>query len=73
MSDQTATALAEAAAALHRAARMHKHSEFEHRRQAKALNQQLERLEAECARLGIKLVIQGRDGRRRHGHPQHGE
>ena len=68
MSDLTATALAQAARSLDEAARMHKRSEFAHRRQAQRLRQQLALIEAECARLGIRLVIEGTDGRRRHGH-----
>ena len=62
----TATALAEAASAaadqLTAAARVHKQSEFAHRRQARALMQSLDRLRRICEEHGIELVVKAPGG-----------
>lgn len=75
MSDETATAaLAEAARSLDEAARMHKRSEFAHRRHARLIRKQLADLEAACAQVGIRLtILEGEGGRKRHGQHHVGE
>lgn len=54
-----ATAAAEARR-LHDAARWHKREERRHRRAAQAAMQQLAALQADCERLGIRLVLEPR-------------
>ena len=56
-SPETATALAEAARELHAAARTHKRSEFQHRRQARDLMRKLDELRTVCNQLGIHLDL----------------
>jgi hypothetical protein len=53
----SATAAQARADALFQAAREHKRAARFHRRSAQEAMQELDRLRAECARLGIRLVI----------------
>lgn len=53
----TADVLAQAASALRTAARSHKRLEAQHRRQARDLMQQLDRLRVDCEELGITIQI----------------
>lgn len=55
MSDATAEVLAQAAATIREAARVHKRAEAQHRRHARELMQQLDRLRAICAEHDITL------------------
>lgn len=58
----TKTALDQAAEALQESARTHKRAEFQHRKQARELMRQLDRLRAECAARGIQLHIDTEPG-----------
>ncbi len=57
---QAPRATAEQARRLHEEARWHKREERRHRRAAQAAMQQLAELERDCARLGIRLVLEPR-------------
>lgn len=59
MTSTLATAIAEAARSLEASARLHKRSEFAHRRQAREMRAKLAHLQAMCDRLGIRLVLEG--------------
>lgn len=61
MGSDAATALAQAASGLRESARTHKRLSQQHRRQAKALLQQLDQLERDCAELGITLQLETPD------------
>jgi len=56
-SEGVTAALQGAAQALHNSARSHKRAEGQHRRQARDLQRQLDRLRATAAAYGITLVI----------------
>jgi len=55
--NQAQALVATAAAQLTASARRHKQAASQHRRAAQADMQAVERLRADCARLGIKLVL----------------
>lgn len=57
MTNEPATALAKAAQQVHDAARVHKRSEFAHRRQARALMQTFDELQRICQQHGITIQI----------------
>jgi hypothetical protein len=58
MTDESATAALQGAAeALNQSALAHKSLEFQHRKQARKLRRQLERLRSECVARGIEIEI----------------
>lgn len=57
MSDSAAVALARAAATVHAAARSHKRASDFHRKQARLLMGEFERIRRECAAAGIAVII----------------
>lgn len=65
--EATAHPLAKAAVEVHNAARVHKRSEFAHRKQARALMQRFDELRRECEALGIKVTIDQAKGEDTHG------
>lgn len=68
--DHVTGALESAAQALHAAARGHKRSEFQHRKQARDLMRQLEQLRRECAARGIELQIDTDPPKEGHSHAE---
>jgi hypothetical protein len=58
MPNDAATALlAQAASGIHRAARYHKRESQRHRRLARELAQEYDRLRAQCSQLGIAIEV----------------
>lgn len=53
----TASALKQAAQALHGSVRTHKRLELHHRRRSRDLARQLDQLKAQCAQLGIHIEL----------------
>lgn len=58
MTDLSPTTAAQRANELQNGAREHKRAEFQHRRRARELMEELNQLRIECEARGIRLVIQ---------------
>lgn len=65
-------AIAQAAEALAESARCHKRASAFHRREARRCREQIERLRARCAEIGIKLEIGGEPEGGDHGRERSG-